>query len=84
MIKLQIIGNVLEGFVELGSIMGPCIIKSIVLDLFYLPLELSLLIPLIPAMAGATIVATSLSLASFGLPLSQRCVDPRLNFVPHG
>ena len=81
MIKLQIIGNVLE---ELGSIMGPCIIKSIVFDLFCLPLELSLLIPLIPAMAGALIVVTSLSFASFGLPLSRRCVDPQLNFVPHG
>ena len=52
-VQLKVAGNVLEGFIEEGSIMGPCIVEGVILDLlcFSSKLASGSIVVVVPALA---------------------------------
>jgi hypothetical protein len=57
MLQLKVVGNVLEGFIEEGSIIWPCIVEGVVLDLlcFSSKLVAGSVVVVVPALAMTAI-----------------------------
>ncbi len=63
--ELEVVSNVLQGFVELGSIVWASIVEGVVFDLLGLALEFSRVMALVPMVVGAmTVPSASVSVTS--------------------
>ena len=62
MLKLKVVGNVFEGFIEEGSIMWPCIVEGVVLNLlcFSLKFAAGSVVVVVPALAVVMMVIAPL------------------------
>ena len=75
MLQLKVVGNVLEGFIEEGSIIWPCIVKGVVLDLlcFSSKLVAGSVVVVVPALAMTAIAPLAVVPSLLGRRPLPRC-----------
>ena len=68
MLQLKVGGNVLEGFIEDGSIMWPCIVEGVILNLLCFSSKLAArsIVVVVPALAMTAIAPLSVVLSLLG------------------